>query len=237
MIAYSDIISSLKSIFHNHEYKLFGTYVFKYESDFLCRSKSGYWVEAEIKMSRSDFKKDFENKSEKHFWMSSDKKISCRKSYEHSGYGKNPPYTSIIFSEHNKCVPNKFYFAVPENLISIDECPKYAGLIYVGEDFKLGKIVKNAPFIHKEKNDKKLEIALHKFYYMCVNNRISSEQRVLSISYSSLKDFLYIIENGLNNIDESKVSSFVLSKMKRVKQSMMNDLTDSKLIAEGAYTI
>ena len=188
-------------------------------------------------MSRSDFKKDFENKSEKHFWMSSDKKISCRKNYEHAGYGNNPPYTSIQFVQHNKCVPNKFYFAVPENLISIDECPKYAGLIYVGEDFKFGKIVKTAPFIHKEKNDSHLNIALHKFYWMCVNSRLSSEQRVLNISYDYLKDFLYVMENGLNNIDESKVNSYVLNKLKRYKQSMLNDIAENRLVSDGTYII
>lgn len=35
------------------------------ESDFLLKTKSGYWYEAEIKISFSDFKADFKKK-EKH---------------------------------------------------------------------------------------------------------------------------------------------------------------------------
>jgi len=60
-------------------------------------------------------------------------------------------------------LPNKFWFAVPENLISIDEIPDYAGLFYITESGKL-KIIKNAPFIHKEKHDL-TSVLLDKFYY------------------------------------------------------------------------
>ncbi|MFT6125760.1 MAG: hypothetical protein ACJAVA_000201 [Flavobacteriaceae bacterium] len=61
-------------------------------------------------------------------------------------------------------LPNKFWFAVPENLIPLDEIPDYAGLYYITEGGKL-KIIKRAPFIHKEKHNIN-KVLLDKFYYL-----------------------------------------------------------------------
>lgn len=59
------VADRLYSYFANYMYKLFNAYIFNWESDFYCMSKSsGYSVECEIKVSRGDFKKDFEK--EKH---------------------------------------------------------------------------------------------------------------------------------------------------------------------------
>jgi hypothetical protein len=59
-----DIYRQIYQHFANYEYKLNNTFVFDWESDFFCRSKSGYYVEVEVKVSRSDFFVDF--KKEKH---------------------------------------------------------------------------------------------------------------------------------------------------------------------------
>ena len=56
------LLSGWKS---THQYVMENLYVFEWESDFLLKTKSGYWYEAEIKISLSDFKADFEKK-EKH---------------------------------------------------------------------------------------------------------------------------------------------------------------------------
>jgi hypothetical protein len=60
-----DINIALYRLFENYEYKLNNTYVFGgWESDFFAQSKSGYFIEVEIKVSRSDFFVDF--KKDKH---------------------------------------------------------------------------------------------------------------------------------------------------------------------------
>lgn len=61
-------------------------------------------------------------------------------------------------------LPNKFWFAVPEGLVSLDEVPEYAGLYYVSEDGKV-TTVRRAPFIHKEKHNLN-QVLLDKFYYL-----------------------------------------------------------------------
>ncbi len=62
-----------------------------------------------------------------------------------------------------KMLPNKFFYAVPVGLISKEEVPDYAGLLYVDELGRVTKI-KDGKFLHKEKLDvKKL---FSKTYYV-----------------------------------------------------------------------
>lgn len=112
-------------------------YVQGYEMDLFKLKNSGYVYEYEIKISRADFKNDFK---------------------------KNNKYKSVTNTKHNdistgkRC--NRFFFVVPENLITIEEVPEYAGLIYyTGSWFQL---VKNDPMLHKDKfeNFKQLAISL-----------------------------------------------------------------------------
>jgi len=67
-----------------------------------------------------------------------------------------------ICSIDNKLIPNKFFYVVPAGLISKEEVPNYAGLIYVDEFGNCTKI-KDGKFLHKDKLDvKKL---FTKMYY------------------------------------------------------------------------
>lgn len=50
----------------------------------------------------------------------------------------------------NESLPNKFFYAVPEGLISREEVPDYAGLLYIKPDMTVQK-VKDGKFIHKDK--------------------------------------------------------------------------------------
>lgn len=60
------------------------------------------------------------------------------------------PYSRIEFrAVQNESLPNKFFYAVPAGLISKDEVPEYAGLLYINEDLSVTKI-KDAKFIHKD---------------------------------------------------------------------------------------
>lgn len=104
----------------NSVYRLSNVYMFKWESDFFIFKQSQYTYEIEVKTSRSDFLADFK-KLEKH-----------RKLSTGTGY-----------------IPNRFYYAVPEGLISKDEIPEYSGLLYVKKDEVIK--VKEAPIINKEK--------------------------------------------------------------------------------------
>lgn len=57
-------------------------------------------------------------------------------------------------SNDNKLLPNKFFYVVPTGLISKEEVPDYAGLIYVDELGRCTKI-KDGKFLHKDKLDPK----------------------------------------------------------------------------------
>lgn len=46
--------------FQHYDYRLNNVFIFAWESDFLCQSGSGYWVEVEVKISRADFFRDFD---------------------------------------------------------------------------------------------------------------------------------------------------------------------------------
>jgi hypothetical protein len=125
-----------------YKYCIKNSFIFRYdwESDYFCINKEGYAFEVEAKISRADFKNDV--KKEKH----------------------------LLFVENlnKRLTPNKFYYAVPRDLIKIEEIPKYAGLIYV--DATHATIIKRAPFIHKIKTDFR-KILCDKFYYQWLNDK------------------------------------------------------------------
>ena len=108
------------------------------ECDVISISKSNYIYEHEVKISRSDFKADF--KKEKHKFMTERKSIKERLIKENNQMVRDIWYLTS----------NYFYFVVPDGLISIEEIPEYAGLIYVSENLEFN-IIKKAPLIHKEK--------------------------------------------------------------------------------------
>lgn len=108
------------------------------ECDVISISKSNYIYEHEVKISKSDFKADF--KKEKHKLMTERKSVTERLIKENNEMIKDVWYFT----------PNYFYFVVPKDLITMEEIPEYAGLIYASEDLNF-EIVKKAPLIHKEK--------------------------------------------------------------------------------------
>lgn len=100
------------------------------ECDVISVSKSDYIYEYEVKISKSDFKADFKKK--KHSYMNERK--------------------SVNESKNHYYIPNYFYFVTTENLVSLEEIPEYAGLIYLmsGTD-GVFKTIKKAPLLHKTK--------------------------------------------------------------------------------------
>ena len=120
--------------------------VYDWESDVLKITKSGYAYEFEIKISRGDFKNDFKHKKKKHLLLEN--------------------------KENNSKMPNYFYYVVPEGLVTEDEVPEYAGLIYVHETiignsrvYYQFQEIKAAPKLHTNKIDENNLKLIDKFYY------------------------------------------------------------------------
>lgn len=140
-ITSKDIVSALSNLFINHKYVINNAYIFDWESDFFSVSESGYVYEVEIKVTRGDFKDDF-NKTSKHTLLES------------------------VDPEINLKRPNKFFYAAPKGLLNTIEIPKYAGLIEIDSLDDMPVISKNAPFLHRENSLNLLkDVLLDKFYY------------------------------------------------------------------------
>lgn len=95
-----------------------------YECDMVKFHDSGLISEYEIKISRSDYRKDFTKKK--------------------NGKYKHKELASGLLPT------NKYYFVVPKDMVKIDEVPTYAGLIYITPSGSTS-VVKPAPFLHKNK--------------------------------------------------------------------------------------
>lgn len=140
-ITSKDIVAALSNLFINHKYVINNAYIFDWESDFFSVSESGYVYEVEIKVTRGDFKDDF-NKTAKHTLLES------------------------TDSDINLNRPNKFFYAAPKGLLNTIEIPKYAGLIEIDSLENMPTISKNAPFLHRENSlDLLKDVLLDKFYY------------------------------------------------------------------------
>lgn len=162
-----DIIQSLSLRFVNHKYLINNAYLFEWESDFFSVSEALYLYEYEIKVSKSDFKDDF-NKKGKHRLLESAVPDSFQKK------------------------PNKFFYAVPKGLIPSYMIPDYAGLIEVSSADEPANIIKDAPFLHREKLfPKYMKILLDKFYwrYRDLLNRTTTPDEILDL-FDYKKEYL-----------------------------------------------
>ncbi len=79
------------------------------ECDMLVVTHAGYTIEYEIKISVSDFRADFRNKSWKHDLL------------------RDPESTRW---RPTRWRPTRFFFVVPDGLIPLEDVPAYAGLVY-----------------------------------------------------------------------------------------------------------
>lgn len=114
-----------------------------WEMDVAELTESGYLREYEIKVSRADFTRDARKSG---YVRTGDKWFEQKKTTKHE----------LMAAGHSRS-PNNFFFVVPDGLIPIEDCPAFAGLIYV---FRRGpthwpekRIVKRAPRIHGEKRE------------------------------------------------------------------------------------
>jgi len=170
--------SMLKAV-HNYfsgdyKYCLKNSFVFRHdwESDYFCVNREGYAFEVEVKISKKDFKNDF--KKEKHKLFEDNSTV-----------------------QKGRLTPNRFYYAVPKDLLTESDIPKYAGLIYV--DNTHAYIVKRAPFLHKTKHDYR-KILCDKFYYQLLAKR--KELNIVEYEKESLE----------NKIKNFWITSFMYEK-------------------------
>lgn len=144
------VLSSPKYIIEN-------LYVFKWESDLLLITKSGYYYEFEVKISLSDFKHDF-TKQKKH--------------------------KLLMKHKDSNDIPNYFYYAVPYFLAEkvVELIPEYAGLVVITKN-GWPEIIKPAPKLHSNKIVKNLQ---DKFYYNWRNAKELNKKLVKEIKSMSM---------------------------------------------------
>lgn len=147
-----DIIQGFCShVFRNKKgYKVYpNVFVGSWEADLLEISRYGLTYEYEVKVSRSDFLRDF-------------------KKTDSSGN-----YKMDEVSAGNRT--NYFYYIVPRGLVAPDEVPDHAGLVYAyygtlvekghSEKKMYFDIVKSAKKLTRSKADEKLISILHQSIY------------------------------------------------------------------------
>lgn len=123
------------------------------ECDVISISKSDYIYEYEVKISRADYKKDFTK--EKHTHIINENHTKTTKG-------------SLVY-----LLPNYFTFVTPRDLVSIDEIPDYAGLIYINDDNSF-EIIKKPKLLHKTKaNDAFIRKVAHNLTCKLIFNKIA----------------------------------------------------------------
>lgn len=164
----SQLSASLFSHYHNVKYKIENVYVYDWESDFLViKHVTGYAYEIEIKISRQDYFNDF-NKKHKHEVLLHG--FYSKEKYNHDRGADNNEWIKIFdgIEKVNRQRPNRFYYCVPEGLITSSELPSYAGLLYY--NLKSITKIKEAPLLHKQTFTLYKELA-DKFYSRYLTSR------------------------------------------------------------------
>ena len=189
-----DVYKGVWKYFMKYDYPMMNSYVFDWESDFFCMSKAGYSYEIEVKSSRSDFLAD-KNKTDKYEILEAEGTFIKKEKHYHPktpvingkrwGHGVkplcDPCATNIAIIQSNKKRPNKFIYACPKDMISEDEIPEWAGLLYVdivGKDFYSTwrktkvNLVKQPKFLHKNKIEKLKDVLFTKYMWEYKNRNL-----------------------------------------------------------------
>lgn len=161
---------------HQRAYCMPNVYVFANESDLLTVTKAGYTDEYEIKLSRSDFMAD----KRKHRYESYHH-VSPWHGLQYSRRqddGTQLHWTGIRPRKIENNFPNRFWYVVPEGLVTADEVPAYAGLMYItqaGQMMQFCKKIKNAPKLHGKKAGPRILDRINKSAYFRYTNHWISQ--------------------------------------------------------------
>lgn len=171
-----NIYDGCRLFLNNNDYILNNVFIFDWESDLFAITKSEYSIEIEVKISRADFRADFKKK--KHEWIESLMNGNAYFQHERRDFGGSNNSCSVGWKDLKQSIPNKFYFACPDGLISPEEVPSYAGLIHCGKNSYDYEVVKKAPILHRNKIDFKDKL-LSKYY----NTSLNTRQRITDLTY------------------------------------------------------
>lgn len=135
----------------NPVYAIANLFVFSWESDFLLKTKAGYWYEVEVKISRSDFKNNRKNKPEKY---------------------------DIIEGRKSGLRPNYFSYCVPEHLLDKveDLIPPYSGICTVDSHGNV-RASRSPNMLHSDKISDDMLNLTKKFYYNYSNLRWKEDNK------------------------------------------------------------
>lgn len=79
-----DLQQAVRRLFHNHQYVLTNSFVFDWESDLFSVTKTGNVYEVEMKISKADYRKDFEK--DKHQLFKSNTQGKTHHIFHHPGH-------------------------------------------------------------------------------------------------------------------------------------------------------
>lgn len=185
-----------------------------HETDMLIVKESNMFVyDIEIKISRADFRADFQ-KTAKHMIL----EHGIRKSTQgravfdpEIGMSKTKWTTTDVEATDR---PNRFYYAVPENLIKIEEVPKYAGLFYVCESGEVKK-VKEAPLLHKNSLPDIEKRLCRKFYYGYRENQMHRRESGLQDLKNQVSKLNKTNLDNIDTISSLRTDKIVMSQQIR----------------------
>ncbi len=120
-------------------------FLFGEESDILRVMKNGWVIEYEIKLSKSDFRSDLRKKG-RHKYMA--ERIIEPVSYWYKGNNTHRTPKSPELAK-SWTIPNRFAFVCPEELLSSEDMPEYAGLYHIRGGMVI--TIKRPPLLHREK--------------------------------------------------------------------------------------
>ena len=211
----NQVQKSVGRLFANHKHHFLNKYIFghDWECDFFSVTNSGYIYEVEVKISKSDFNADFIKFKHKLFESRNETSVIKEAKYKYSKRWKKQVRRApekIVNPQETK-MPNKFFFACPEGLLTVDEIPEYAGLIYTTET-GLPTIIKQAPFIHKRKEDIK-ELLFSKYQWGYINAIEDIDK--LNKKFSSVSSKFDVMCRSLEKefkLKEGSVTSFAAFK-------------------------
>ena len=148
----------IRNLLDKQTYVIPNYYLGNWECDVLELSKNNYTTEYEIKISKQDFKKDFD-----------------KQRVSHKVNGKWDWGNPVVCKNHDEILTgkraNRFYFVTPAGLLTKDDVPEYAGLIEIGDMWHDVKIIKHAKWLHKNiAGDKIYKGMMSKFYQRYVYN-------------------------------------------------------------------
>ncbi len=147
-----------------------------FECDVFEQTKSGFFTEYEIKLSRSDFLADRQKRHDPIRWQG-------------GTWLPTPlvqPTKHELLASHVEYGPRRFYFVTPEGLIAESEIPEWAGWIevhYVEPDHPTTKPYirldgrRVAPSLHRKKLDPKVQehifsVSYYRFQSMFLHGRM-----------------------------------------------------------------